>query len=456
MNILTLINNQREYFNSGQSRDVKFRIQQLKRLKVIFEKYEDECILALGKDLGKSQTEAYLTEIVLIRDELKMAIRNTKKWSKSKRVPTPIILAVASSYRQPEPYGVTLIVSPWNYPIALGLMPLIGAISAGNTAVVKPSELAPASSVIITKIISECFRPEHVISIEGGVEVATELLQHRYDYIFFTGGTKVGQVYYEAAAKNLTPVTLELGGKSPCVVDKNVNINETAKRIVFGKYLNCGQSCTAPDYILVHSSAKNDLINALKKNVVEMYGENPEDNDEYPRIISDGHFDRICSLIDENHISFGGNSNKEKRYISPTFMELDSTEHSIMNEEIFGPVLPIITFEIIDEVKTYIKSKEKPLALYIFTKNKKVADDLLENISFGGACVNDTMTQYANPNLPFGGVGHSGIGDYHGEYSFKTFSHYKSIFKKSMTIDFTRFVRYAPWKGKFDFIKKIV
>jgi aldehyde dehydrogenase (NAD+) len=456
MNILRLINNQREYFNSGQSRDVKFRIQQLKRLKVIFEKYEDECILALGKDLGKSQTEAYLTEVVLIRDELKMAIRNTKKWSKSKRVPTPIILAVASSYRQPEPYGVTLIVSPWNYPIALGLMPLIGAISAGNTAVVKPSELAPASSVIITKIISECFRPEHVISIEGGVEVATELLQHRYDYIFFTGGTKVGQVYYEAAAKNLTPVTLELGGKSPCVVDKNVNINETAKRIVFGKYLNCGQSCTAPDYILVHSSAKNDLINALKKNVVEMYGENPEDNDEYPRIISDGHFDRICSLIDDENIAFGGNFNKEKRYISPTFIDLDSTEHSIMNEEIFGPVLPIISFQNIEDVKTIIKAREKPLALYIFTKNKKVADDLLENISFGGACVNDTMTQYANPNLPFGGVGHSGIGDYHGEYSFKTFSHYKSIFKKSMTIDFTRFVRYAPWKGKFEFIKKIV
>ena len=456
MNILRLINNQREYFNSGQSRDVKFRIEQLKRLKVIFEKYEDECILALGKDLGKSQTEAYLTEVVLIRDELKMAIRNTKKWSKPKRVPTPIILAVASSYRQPEPYGVTLIVSPWNYPIALGLMPLIGAISAGNTAVLKPSELAPASSVIITKIISECFRPEHVISIEGGVEVATELLQHRYDYIFFTGGTKVGQVYYEAAAKNLTPVTLELGGKSPCVVDKKVNINETAKRIVFGKYLNCGQSCTAPDYILVHASVKNDLINALKKNVIEMYGENPEDNDEYPRIISDGHFDRICSLIDEKHIAFGGNSNKEKRYISPTFIDLDSSDHSIMNEEIFGPVLPILSFNYIDEVKTLIKSKEKPLALYIFTKNKKVENDLLHNISFGGACVNDTMTQYANPNLPFGGVGHSGIGDYHGEYSFKSFSHYKSIFKKSMTIDFTRFVRYAPWKGKFNFIKKIV
>ena len=375
MNILRLINNQREYFNSGQSRDVKFRIEQLKRLKVIFEKYEDECILALGKDLGKSQTEAYLTEVVLIRDELKMAIRNTKKWSKPKRVPTPIILAVASSYRQPEPYGVTLIVSPWNYPIALGLMPLIGAISAGNTAVLKPSELAPASSVIITKIISECFRPEHVISIEGGVEVATELLQHRYDYIFFTGGTKVGQVYYEAAAKNLTPVTLELGGKSPCVVDKKVNINETAKRIVFGKYLNCGQSCTAPDYILVHASVKNDLINALKKNVIEMYGENPEDNDEYPRIISDGHFDRICSLIDEKHIAFGGNSNKGKKYISPTFIALDSTDNSIMNEEIFGPVLPILSFKNIDEVKTLIKSKERPLALYIFTKNKKVEND---------------------------------------------------------------------------------
>jgi len=456
MNIPSLINNQRQYFNSGQSRDVKFRIQQLKKLKSEFEKYEDECLLALAKDLGKSRTEAYLTEIVFIRDELKMAIKNTKRWSKAKRVPTPIVLAIASSYRQPEPYGVTLIVSPWNYPISLAIVPLIGAISAGNTAVVKPSELAPSSSTIITKIISECFAPEHVVSVEGGVEVATELLQYRYDYIFFTGGTKVGQVYYEAAAKNLTPVTLELGGKSPCIVDKNVNINETAKRIIFGKYLNCGQSCTAPDYILVHKSAKHDLINALKKNVIEMYGENPEGNDEYPRIISDGHFDRICSLIDEKHVVFGGHSNKEKLYMSPTFIDLDSTDHSIMNEEIFGPVLPILSFENIDEVKALIKNKEKPLALYIFTKNKKVADDLLQNISFGGACVNDTMTQYANPNLPFGGVGHSGIGDYHGEYSFKTFSHYKSIFKKSMTIDFTRFVRYAPWKGKFDFIKKIV
>lgn len=456
MNILSLINNQRKYFNSGQSRDVKFRIHQLKKLKSVFEKYEDECLLALLKDLGKSRTEAYLTEIILIRDELKMAIKNTKKWSKAKRVPTPIVLAIASSYRQPGPYGVTLIVSPWNYPIALAFAPLIGAISAGNTAVVKPSELALESSTVITKIISECFSPEYVVSLEGGVEVATELLQHRYDYIFFTGGTKVGQVYYEAAAKNLTPVTLELGGKSPCIVDKNVNINETAKRIIFGKYLNCGQSCTAPDYILVHKSAKHDLINALKKNVIEMYGENPEGNDEYPRIISDGHFDRICSLIDEKHVVFGGHSNKEKLYISPTFIDLDSTKNSIMNEEIFGPLLPILSFENIDEVKTLIKNKEKPLALYIFTKNRKFSDDLLYNLSFGGACVNDTMTQYANPNLPFGGVGHSGIGDYHGEYSFKTFSHYKSIFKKSMTIDFTRFVRYAPWKGKFDFIKKIV
>ena len=455
-NIPSLIQNQQKFFNSGQSRDVKFRIQQLKKLKSVFEKYEDECLLALAKDLGKCRTEGYITEMVLIRDELKIAIRNTKKWSKAKRVPTPIVLAVASSYRQPEPYGVTLIVSPWNYPIALAFAPLIGAISAGNTAVVKPSELAPASSIIISKIISECFASEYVTSVEGGVDVATELLQHRYDYIFFTGGTKVGQIYYESAAKNLTPVTLELGGKSPCVVDKNVNINETAKRIIFGKYLNCGQSCTAPDYILVHTSTKNDLINALKKNVVEMYGENPEDNDEYPRIISDGHFDRISLMIDEKHVVFGGDSNKRKRYIAPTFIDLDSTDHSIMDEEIFGPILPIFSFENIDEVKSLIKNKEKPLALYIFSKNKKTVDDLLQNISFGGACVNDTMTHYANPNLPFGGVGHSGIGDYHGEFSFKTFSHYKSIFKKSMTIDFTSFVRYAPWKGKFNVIKKIV
>ena len=455
-NIPSLIQNQQKFFNSGQSRDVKFRIQQLKKLKSVFEKYQNECLLALAKDLGKCRTEGYITEMVLIRDELKIAIRNTKKWSKAKRVPTPIVLAVASSYRQPEPYGVTLIVSPWNYPIALAFAPLIGAISAGNTAVVKPSELAPASSIIISKIISECFASEYVTSVEGGVDVATELLQHRYDYIFFTGGTKVGQIYYESAAKNLTPVTLELGGKSPCVVDKNVNINETAKRIIFGKYLNCGQSCTAPDYILVHTSTKNDLINALKKNVVEMYGENPEDNDEYPRIISDGHFDRISLMIDEKHVVFGGDSNKRKRYIAPTFIDLDSTDHSIMDEEIFGPILPIFSFENIDEVKSLIKNKEKPLAVYIFSKNKKVVDDLLQNISFGGACVNDTMTHYANPNLPFGGVGHSGIGDYHGEFSFKTFSHYKSIFKKSMTIDFTSFVRYAPWKGKFNVIKKIV
>ena len=455
-NIPSLIQNQQKFFNSGQSRDVKFRIQQLKKLKSVFEKYQNECLLALAKDLGKCRTEGYITEMVLIRDELKIAIRNTKKWSKAKRVPTPIVLAVASSYRQPEPYGVTLIVSPWNYPIALAFAPLIGAISAGNTAVVKPSELAPASSIIISKIISECFASEYVTSVEGGVDVATELLQHRYDYIFFTGGTKVGQIYYESAAKNLTPVTLELGGKSPCVVDKNVNINETAKRIIFGKYLNCGQSCTAPDYILVHTSTKNNLINALKKNVMEMYGENPEGNDEYPRIISDGHFDRISLMIDEKHVVFGGDSNKRKRYIAPTFIDLDSTDHSIMDEEIFGPILPIFSFENIDEVKSLIKNKEKPLAVYIFSKNKKVVDDLLQNISFGGACVNDTMTHYANPNLPFGGVGHSGIGDYHGEFSFKTFSHYKSIFKKSMTIDFTSFVRYAPWKGKFNVIKKIV
>lgn len=456
MNIPSLINNQRKYFNSGESRDVKFRIQQLKKLKSVFENHEDECLLALAADLGKSRTEAYLTEIVFIRDELNMAIKNTKKWSKAKRVPTPIILAIASSYRQPEPYGITLIVSPWNYPIALAIAPLIGAISAGNTALIKPSELAPESSKVITRIISECFSSDYVTAVEGGVEVATELIQHRYDYIFFTGGTKVGRVYYEAAAKNLTPVTLELGGKTPCVVDKNINLNETAKRIIFGKYLNCGQSCTAPDYILVDSSVKNGLIDELKKNVIEMYGKNPEKNDEYPRIINGGHFNRICSLLDEKYIVFGGDFNKERLYISPTFMDLDSCKHSIMDEEIFGPVLPIISFNDINEVKNIIQSKEKPLALYIFTKNRFFSNNLLQNISFGGACVNDTMTQYANPNLPFGGVGHSGIGGYHGKHSFKTFSHYKSIFKKSMTIDFTRFVRYAPWKGKFNFIKKIV
>tara|TARA_B000000609_G_C24167900_1_gene348203 strand:- start:251 stop:1621 length:1371 start_codon:yes stop_codon:yes gene_type:complete len=456
MDLSKLITKQRSFFNSKKSRNLDFRINQLKKLQSIFKKYESDCFDALNKDLGKSSSEAYLTEMIHIRDELKLAIKNTKKWSAVKRVPTPILLSLASSYRKPEPYGIVLIVCPWNYPIALTLIPLIGAISAGNTVILKPSELAPESSRVITRIISESFSSDFIASIEGGVDTGVGLLEHRFDYIFFTGGTRVGQIYYESAAKNLTPVTLELGGKSPCIVDQEINIHKAAKRIVFGKYLNCGQSCTAPDYILVHRSIKEKFIAALIESIEAMYSKNPAENSDYPRIINNHHFDRVLSLIDKENIIFGGQYDKKKLFIAPTLLELKSLDDDIMNEEIFGPLLPIFGYENFRQVEDIVASKDKPLALYIFSNNKKLSNYVLNNFSFGGACVNDTMTHYANPNLPFGGVGQSGIGNYHGKFSFDTFSHYKSIFKKSMFIDFSALIRFAPWKEKFNFIKKIV
>ena len=400
MDLSKLITKQRSFFNSKKSRNLDFRINQLKKLQSIFKKYESDCFDALNKDLGKSSSEAYLTEMIHIRDELKLAIKNTKKWSAVKRVPTPILLSLASSYRKPEPYGIVLIVCPWNYPIALTLIPLIGAISAGNTVILKPSELAPESSRVITRIISESFSSDFIASIEGGVDTGVGLLEHRFDYIFFTGGTRVGQIYYESAAKNLTPVTLELGGKSPCIVDQEINIHKAAKRIVFGKYLNCGQSCTAPDYILVHRSIKEKFIAALIESIEAMYSKNPAENSDYPRIINNHHFDRVLSLIDKENIIFGGQYDKKKLFIAPTLLELKSLDDDIMNEEIFGPLLPIFGYENFRQVEDIVASKDKPLALYIFSNNKKLSNYVLNNFSFGGACVNDTMTHYANPNLP--------------------------------------------------------
>jgi acyl-CoA reductase-like NAD-dependent aldehyde dehydrogenase len=456
MEIQNIIQNQRIFFHTGKTRDVKYRRTALKKLKDIVFKYEDECLDALNLDLGKSRTEAYLTEFILIRDELKLTLKSIKKWSRARPVPTPIQLAMATSYRQPEPYGLTLIVSPWNYPLALSIVPLIGAIAAGNTVVVKPSELAPTTSTIITKIIKEAFDEKHIVSVEGGIDVANELLEHRYDYIFFTGGTAVGQIYYEAAAKHLTPVTLELGGKSPCIVDSNINISETARRIVFGKFLNCGQSCTAPDYILVHQSIKDKLIKWMIHHIEKMYGDLKAEDSEYPLIVNERHTERIASLIDKSKVIYGGEVDVDKRYISPTILDNITMDDDIMKEEIFGPLLPIIIINNMDDTINFIQNFEKPLALYVFSKNQKLINKLLSSISFGGACVNDTMTHYVNPNLPFGGVGQSGIGEYHGKFSFDTFSHFKSVFKKSMWIDFSGLIRFAPWRNKFNFIKKIL
>ena len=448
MVIENIIQSQRILFQTGKTRDVKYRKNALKKLKEIIFKYEEECLDALKSDLGKSKAEAYLTEFIIIRDELKLTLKSIEKWSRVRPVPTPIILAMATSYRQPEPYGLTLIVSPWNYPLALSIVPLIGAIAAGNTVVVKPSELAPATSNITTKIINEAFDTDYATSIEGGVDVANELLEHRYDYIFFTGGTAIGKIYYESAAKHLTPVTLELGGKSPCIVDSNVDIRETARRIVFGKFLNCGQSCTAPDYILVHHSIKNKLIELMIHHIEKMYGNFKTEDSEYPLIINKKHTERIKALIDKSKVVYGGEVDVDKKYISPTILDNISIDDNIMKEEIFGPLLPIITIKNMDDTIRLIQKFEKPLALYIFSKNKRLIDKLLSSISFGGACVNDTMTHYVNPNLPFGGVGYSGIGEYHGKFSFDTFSHFKSVFKKSMWIDFSGIIRFAPWHKK--------
>lgn len=444
--IQNILEKQRAYYKSGTTIPVRFRIQQLKKLYSTVRKYEPEINEALKSDLGKSGYESFMCESGLALTEISYLIKHVKKLSKAKRVSTPIAQFHSHSFVQPVPYGNVLIMSPWNYPFLLTIEPLADAIAAGNTAIVKPSAYSPNTSAILEKIISECFDEEYVAIVTGGRKENDALLDQKFDFVFFTGSKTVGIEVLSRMAKNLTPVVLELGGKSPCIVDRKCNVELAAKRIVFGKYLNCGQTCVAPDYILCHESIKNQFITEVIKQIKLQYGENPLGNPDYGKIVNEKHFARITGLIDSNKVVFGGQTDKAKHKIAPTVMDNVTYEDKIMQEEIFGPVMPIITFEDFDSVIDRLKSQPKPLALYIFSKDKANINRVTKELSYGGGCINDVIIHLATTSMGFGGVGDSGMGCYHGKYGFDAFSHKKSIVDKKTWIDLP--MRYQPYKSK--------
>lgn len=451
--IENLVNNQRQYFKLNMTLDYEYRYEALVRLKKTILKYESEIMLALKEDLNKSSTESYMTEIGIVLHEISFVLKHLKKWMKIKRVKTPLYMFSSKSYIINEPYGVTLIISPWNYPFQLTMMPLIAAISAGNCVVIKPSSQSKATSLIVQKVVSEVFIPEYCQVVLGDHQVSDELLKQRFDFIFFTGSPRVGKLVAQAASAHLTPICLELGGKSPCIIDKSADLKSSAKRIVFGKFLNSGQTCVAPDYIMVEEAVKNEFIEYLKHYIALFYN-SPLENPNYPKIISKSHFDRLIKLLSDGNIVYGGKSINDQ-YLEPTIMDDVSLESKLMEEEIFGPILPIITFKDIEEVIDYLQNKEKPLALYLFTNSKKVKNLILKNISFGGGCINDTVMHLSNPYLPFGGIGNSGTGQYHGQYSFLLFSHQKGINEKSRYFDLS--LRYPPYsEKKLKAVKRII
>ena len=418
MDIQKIINQQNSYFNSNSTKDVALRINTLKKLKNVLKENEQELYTAIYTDFKKSKFETYISEIALIYNELNDAIRNLKKWSKQKRVRTNLANFPAKSYIIPEPLGTVLVISAWNYPYQIALIPVISAIAAGNTVVLKPSEIPNNTSRILAKIINTNFDANHFTVVEGSVETTTELLQQKWDKIFFTGSTNVGRIVYKAAAENLTPVTLELGGKSPTFIFKDCDIKLTAKRIVWAKFLNAGQTCIAPDYLLVEKEIEEQLLAALKSEIEIAYPVNNTINENYVQIINDAHFERLNNLIPKDKIYFGGEQNASERIIRPTLLQNIDFEDPIMKDEIFGPLLPIISFENLDKVIAKVKEREKPLALYVYSKSKKIIRKILHEISFGGGAINESLVHLSNPNLPFGGVGASGIGNYHSKAGF--------------------------------------
>jgi len=448
-----IIRQQRDFFATGITKNVAFRKEQLTKLKQAILNNEKAILSALKSDLNKPELEGYY-ELAVIQD-INYALKKINSWVKPTKVKTTLENFPASARIYPEPLGVVLIIGPWNYPFSLMISPLIGAIAAGNCSLLKPSEIAPATSQIVAKIINETFDSNYITVIEGGVEVSQQLLAEKFDHIFFTGGTKIGRIVMEAAAKNLTPVTLELGGKSPCIVESDVKIKEAAKRITWGKFLNAGQTCIAPDYLLVNKQVKSELVAAIKECIQESYGAAPETSPDYARIVSDKQFQRLTGLLEDGTIITGGKTIASERFIAPTLMENVSLDSPIMQEEIFGPILPILEYESLEKAIALINNRPKPLALYIFSQDKTKQNLIIQNTSSGGVCINDTIMQVGVTELPFGGVGESGIGSYHGKASFDTFSHHKSVLKKTLFFDlFT--LRYPPYKGKLDTVKRFL
>lgn len=452
--IKLILNKQRAFFNLNSTKDISFRKEQLKKLNKVIVDHEKDIVNALNKDLGKSEFESYSTEIGMVLSEISYALKHIDNWTKVEKVKTPMTNFKSKSYIYPEPYGNVLIISPWNYPFQLTLLPLVGAVAAGNTAIIKPSSSSIHTSKIMEKIINENFPEEfiHVLDVES--KESRKVLDEKFDYIFYTGSPSVGKMVMKKAAENLTPITLELGGKSPCIVDKEGDLELFAKRITWGKLLNSGQTCVAPDYLYVHKDIKEEFIKYLIKYIEEFYGKDMENNEDYVRIINEKHFNRLNNLIDRDKVIYGGNSDLEKLYIEPTIMDNVNWNDKVMAEEIFGPIFPILEYDSIVEVIEEIKKRPRPLALYIFSTNEKIIDKVINNISFGGGCINDTIMHLTNPNMPFGGIGNSGMGSYHGKYSFDTFTHYKSISNKSLSPDIE--MRYPPYKGNLKWVKRFM
>ena len=441
------------FFNTQQTKDISFRKDQLKKLSKAIKSYESDILEALYTDLGKNKVEAYATEIGITLKSIKNARKELKNWTKTKNVDTPLYLFPTKSYIKKEPYGTVLIIAPFNYPFQLVFEPLIGAIAAGNTAIIKPSELTPNVARVIKRLINETFDANYIEVIEGGIEETQTLIHLPFDYVFFTGSENVGKIVYQAASENLVPVTLEMGGKSPVIVDETANIKVASERICFGKFTNAGQTCVAPDYILVHESVKDDLITALSKTLREFYGQNLQQSPDYGRIVNLKHYHRLTSLLnsEQMNIVFGGHSDEDERYIEPTLLDHVTSDSAIMQEEIFGPILPILTYQSLDEAIAFIHQRPKPLSLYLFSEDENATQRVINELSFGGGAINDTLMHLANPKLPFGGVGASGMGRYHGKYSFDTFTHEKSYIFKSTRLESG--VHLPPYKGKFKYIK---
>lgn len=453
-NVKEILDKQRLFYETGRTKEISGRIENLNLLYRAVKKHENDIMAALKLDLNKAPFEVYATEIGMVLEEISFMLKHMKGLLRPKRVRTPLAQFPSVSKIYKEPYGNVLIIAPWNYPFLLSISPLVGAIACGNCAIIKPSNYAPATSAVIKKIIENTFDQAYIAVVEGGREANQSLLDNKFDLIFFTGSEYVGKIVMEKAAQNLTPVVLELGGKSPCIIDQKADIKMAGKRIAWGKGVNAGQTCVAPDYLLVHKDVKADLINELKKNMQRFFGSNPEENIDFPKIINQKHFERLKGLIKTGKVIYGGQANEKTNQIGLTLMDDVAWEDPIMQEEIFGPILPIIIYEDLNEVIHSINKRSKPLALYLFTKSKGVQKQITNEVSYGGGCINDTIVHLATPYMGFGGVGESGMGSYHGKASIETFSHSKSVLKKSNLVDIP--VRYPPYGKKLNLLKRIL
>ena len=454
LDIAQLVQKQRDFFASEQTKALAFRKKQLQKLYDLFQAEEQNILEALRQDLGKHEFEAYMTELGFVMVELQQTIKNLNRWAKPKKVSTPLFHFKASSYIYPEPYGNVLVIAPWNYPFQLLFAPVIGALAAGNTVVLKPSEFAPNMAAWCEKHINQHFDQGLMRVVSGGIPETQALLEEKFDYIFFTGGTAVGKIIYQAAAKHLTPVTLELGGKSPCIVDKDTDLNTTAKRIAWGKFVNVGQTCVAPDYLLVDRKIYRPLVEKIQAYIEQFYGSDAEASPYYGRIVHDKHWQRLHGYLQGGKVIYGGQHKRENRYFGPTLMAEVDLEHPLMTEEIFGPILPILVYDTQSQALDFVRQRPKPLALYVFSQNEKFVERTLAQTSAGGVTVNDILVHLANSDLPFGGVGDSGIGAYHGQSSFDLFSHQKSVLKRSFLIDDP--VRYAPYKLNIKWLRRLM